>query len=227
MGAILNSEKSDDIEVRLFNIKKRFLLSLYKNVSQSLFVKDKLLFSFLLCSRLKQFEGALDPRYFDFLLTGTIGKLEVVAPQPEGLSWMKEKAWIDINSLQQFGGEFEGLIASMSIDSEIWNGIYDCENPVNEKFPEKLEENLNDFQKILIMRSLRYEKIVPMIQKYVIDNMGLEFVETGGFSLETVYKESSCITPLVFVLTSGADPFKNLQIFADLEGKRLDAISLG
>lgn len=40
--------------------------------------------------------------------------------------------------------------------------------------------------------------------------MGLEFVDTGGFSIENVYKDSTKITPLVFVLTSGADPFKSL-----------------
>lgn len=163
VGAIISSEESSDIEVRLSNIKNQFLLSLYKNVSQSLFVKDKLLFSFLLCTRLMQFKGELKPEHFNFLLTGTIGKPENIAEKPKELSWMKEQAWIDINSLEQFGGEFQGIVKSMSQSAVVWNRIYQCENPIIEPFPEPYQTQLSKFSKMMVMRSLRFEKIVPMI----------------------------------------------------------------
>jgi len=55
VDAITNSDKNDELAVRLLNIKNEFLYSLYCNVCISLFEKDKLLFSFSMAIKLIEF----------------------------------------------------------------------------------------------------------------------------------------------------------------------------
>lgn len=70
--AIAKSDKSEDLAVRLENLKQYFLYSLYSNICRSLFEKDKLLLSFLLATRLFSFRGELNEEHFRFLITGGI-----------------------------------------------------------------------------------------------------------------------------------------------------------
>jgi dynein heavy chain len=55
VDAISNSEKNEELAIRLLNIKNEFLYSLYSNVCISLFEKDKLLFSFSMAIKLIEF----------------------------------------------------------------------------------------------------------------------------------------------------------------------------
>ena len=60
--------------------------------------------------------------------------------------------------------------------------------------------------------------------------MGTSFIEPPPFDLKACYVDSTCSTPLIFVLTPGADPMTELLRVAEelgFGGKRLTSISLG
>lgn len=60
--------------------------------------------------------------------------------------------------------------------------------------------------------------------------MGNSFIEPPPFDLKACYEDSTCSTPLIFVLTPGADPMTELLRVADelgFGGKKLASISLG
>lgn len=80
--AITKSEHSEQLQHRLESLKSYFLYSLYSNICRSLFEKDKLLLSFLLCTRLLQFKNLLHPEHMRFLLTGGLALDEKLPEKP-------------------------------------------------------------------------------------------------------------------------------------------------
>ncbi|GLH11549.1 Uncharacterized protein GBIM_16303, partial [Gryllus bimaculatus] len=71
--------------------------------------------------------------------------------------------------------------------------------------------------------------IVFAMSEYVSVSLGKEFIESVQVNLSSLYQDTSNTTPLIFVLSTGSDPFGQFQRFA-AEMKYLDklqAISLG
>ena len=52
---------TDNLPKRIENINNYFTFSLYSNVCRSLFEKDKLMFAFLLCTRIQAHQGLIAP----------------------------------------------------------------------------------------------------------------------------------------------------------------------
>lgn len=64
--------QSRDLAERLQALNDTFTFVLYQNVCRSLFAKDKLLFSFLLCMQISVDSGSINPAELRFFLQGSI-----------------------------------------------------------------------------------------------------------------------------------------------------------
>jgi len=97
------------------------------------------------------------------------------------------------------------------------------------KLPGKWDVDLSKFQKLLIFRCLRPDKLTHAMQDFVVEHLGQEFVEPQTADLAVVFRDSSPSTPLIFVLSTGTDPAADLYKFAEEMKftKKLSAISLG
>ena len=85
--------------------------------------------------------------------------------------------------------------------------------------------------KLILLRLLRPDKLVPAITAFICTHMGQRFTMPPVFDLGIIYGEASNPwIPLVFILSSGADPNAALLTFADscrMGGDRLLSLSLG
>lgn len=57
--------------------------------------------------------------------------------------------------------------------------------------------------------------MIPAVQSFIVRQMGQKYIEPPTFDLQLSYADSFHFTPLVFVLSPGADPMQLLFRFAD------------
>ena len=218
-----------DLDERLKIIAEHFTYSLYQNVCRSLFEKDKLLFSFLLCTRIMTSEGRLPVEEFNFFLTGGVGITAKSVPQPKGEEWISAKMWGEVTRLASTCSAFENLPDHIAQDTAAWKAIYDAVQPQEMTYPGEYGTQPTAFQKLLVMRCLRPDKVIPAVNDFVDATMGRRFIEPPPFDLQGSYNESNAMTPLLFILSAGSDPTAALLKFADEAGKGSDigVISMG
>uniref|UniRef100_A0A8C2YBK7 Dynein axonemal heavy chain 1 n=1 Tax=Coturnix japonica TaxID=93934 RepID=A0A8C2YBK7_COTJA len=222
---ISNSEKADTVKDRIVNINNYLTFSLYCSVCRSLFEKHKLMFAFLVCSQILMNDGRIDMDEWRYLLSGGTVKEVQENPAPD---WLNERAWGDILALSNLKN-FSGFAGDFAANLESFRAIFDSQKPHRQPLPGKWDTELDAFQKLLVLRCLRGDKITNAMQDFVALNLDRHFIEPQTTDLSVVFKESSSTIPLVFVLSPGTDPAADLYKFAaEMRfSEKLSAISLG
>lgn len=224
--SITNSTKSEILEERLKNLNDFFTNSIYRNVCRSLFEKDKLIFSFALTVGILRSQGKIDEDVLSFFMTGGVA-LDNPYPNP-GPEWLTDKSWSEVvrasnlKGLQDFRGSVEKNVGK-------WKAFYDVSNPHEIPCPAPLDK-LTGLQRLVALRCIRFDKIVPAVQIYIVEEMGRAYLEPPQFNIEESYNDSNCCSPLVFILSAGSDPMSGLIRFAADKGiakTSLMTISLG
>jgi dynein heavy chain len=222
ISAIRQSPPSTDIEVRIESLNNYFTYYVYTNICRSLFEKHKLLFGFLLTVRILQGDHLIDDNEWLFLISGKcLSSVVLPNPAPE---WMDGRMWSEISALSSLPA-FLSLAQDIINDIEAWRLIYDCSEPHMAQLPTSsickfggIQQNwtarLNSFQRLCVLRAIRADKVPDGVLHYVIEQLGSQFVEPPPFDLNSCFKDSNILSPLIFVLSKGSDPTKAFNDFA-------------
>ena len=222
IGAAANS---NDIDQRVINLNDYFTYSVYQNICRSLFERHKLLFSFSLSIKILQGENMIDPVEYRFLLSG-ISPKHIDAPLPES-DWLEANAWSELCEMSGLDC-FSDFPANFAAKIDDWKKVFDAADAHAVPFPAPYDK-MSHMQRLCILRCLRRDKIELGMQDFIKDEFGQKYIEPPPFDLKICYDDSITITPLIFVLSSGSDPNKELDILADHMNMsdRLMRIALG
>ena len=149
--------------------------------------------------------------------------------------------WSAVNSLSEVEGPysrkvgltlplFEQLPAEVQFHNR-WRIWVEHACPEDEKPPTDWRF-LTPFQRLLLIRCLRPDRLVEAFRKFVSANLGPSFVADTAVPLKVSFADTTPTTPLFFILSPGVDPVCKVETLAAEFGFSYDAgnffnVSLG
>ncbi|XP_053575482.1 dynein axonemal heavy chain 2 [Bombina bombina] len=226
--SIDKSQRSFNLEERITNLNDWHTYSVYKYTCRALFERHKLLFSFQMCAKILEVAGKLNMDEYNFFLRGG-----VVLDREEQMdnpcsAWLSDANWDNITELDKLTN-FHGIMNSFEQYPRDWIMWYTSSEPENACLPGEWENACSEMQRMLIVRSLRQDRVAFCVTAFIINNLGSKFTEPPVLDMKAVVEDSLPRSPLVFVLSSGVDPTGLLLQLAEQSGmsQHFHALSLG
>jgi dynein heavy chain len=99
-----------------------------------------------------------------------------------------------------------GVADDIIADEAAWQTYYEREAPETAPLPNGYSSKLSQFEVLLLLRCLRVDRVTVAITHFVMATLGERFVTPPVLDYNVIFKQSSETTPVVFVLSPGADP---------------------
>ena len=181
---------------------------------RGLFERDKLLVATMLCLRVLVRKGVCNQEEVTHLV---MKKVALDPPQqPDSLKFIPEPLWPACKGLEQVH-RFSNFTSSLSEESLHWRKWYGEEKAEIADLP-KAYRDISMFHRLLILRTLRPDRIPNALVTFINDNMSTGFTEQEPFQMENTYKEMGAKTPVFFVLFPGVDPTIDVERVGALHG---------
>jgi dynein heavy chain len=177
--------------------------TVFNYVRRGLFEMDKLTVATILTLRIAVNDGKLPAEEVEYLIEGKM------SPDPGNMGplheWLPPAIWPRIKALEGMK-RYMGLGDSMQSDSDEWQRWFDGETPEVAKFPGEYQKILSPFDRLILLRAMRPDRVTTALKTFIAETMGESYVFQKPFDMEATFKETSNTTPTFFVLFAGVDP---------------------
>ncbi|XP_055909296.1 LOW QUALITY PROTEIN: dynein axonemal heavy chain 10 [Eupeodes corollae] len=214
------------IPKRIANIIKTLTENVYSFGCMGIFGRHKLLFSFHLATQLEQNNGNLQQLQLNFFIKGSVSlkKSETNCPA----SWITEQNWKNIETLSNdFPEHFEKLAEHIERNLHDWKEWFELEEPEQKPCPGNFHAECSSFEKLMLLRCFREDRVFLAINSYITDAMNEFFITPPIVSLAFIYEQSTTKVPVCFILSAGSDPTNDLLNLAARLSQTISHISLG
>ncbi|OHS98802.1 Dynein heavy chain family protein [Tritrichomonas foetus] len=217
VNSLKRSAPTPVVSKRIQNILGVLTVDVFEYVLTGLFEMHKLMYAFHMSLCIAREKGNVDSDVLDFLLKGNISleKSSVSNPFPK---WLPEQGWQDIQKLITVNDVFAKLVDDLTENEEVWNKYYSDPTPEMIDLPMGYQEKLDSLQRMSVLRCFRPDRLFLAARRYVVDNMGQQFSKFPIVNYNQLFEQSSPASPVLFILSPGADPASEVYKLADKLG---------
>ena len=205
-------------------LEKKITEDIFKNIKRGIFEHHKTIFSFLIDINILKYNKIVTDDEFSLFVKGPSSSDNTEKPENPDKLFFSEFQWdsllyfeekfgynniadITKSNLSQIKTAFEEITdLKESFEINI-KPIYDNKVEGFNKIMEK------DFLKLLLIKIFKPERLLYFVREFVKNDLGELFIDTTPSRLEEVYEESDWKTPIIFILSKGADPTQDFLSF--------------
>ena len=178
------------------------------------------MFSYLICLVVMKNDARLSEELYGFMLgaptSGDKSKYLAFNSQEALHGFLTEQQWDAANTLQQrLPDHFSGLASCLLLRKEEWQAFMQAKesNDAFEGIPAPFQQQPR-FVQLLIVELLKPQAFVRAVRQFVKLELGSEFARSPPTSMEVLFQGADNVTPIIFVLSQGADPTDQITHYA-------------
>eukprot|EP00796_Vickermania_ingenoplastis_P004422 gene4422-3221_t len=201
-----HKELKTDPETKITTLKDSFIVLTVRTVSRSLMKEHRVVYGIHLARAL--FPEQCSVQEWDFFLDKSVAsedkKREVRMPTfvlPDS-----------VDTFRSFAALFPDLCSKIRLqEADVWLQWMRTATPEVD-YPSFLKK-LSDFQRLLVMKTLRSDRLIAAMNLVACNALGVESLG-GNETLVSTVEAAENTTPLLLITTSGVDPSLELQSIA-------------
>eukprot|EP00992_Anisonema_acinus_P002258 TRINITY_DN10608_c1_g1_i2.p1 TRINITY_DN10608_c1_g1~~TRINITY_DN10608_c1_g1_i2.p1 ORF type:complete len:2266 (+),score=796.72 TRINITY_DN10608_c1_g1_i2:1-6798(+) len=228
--ALERSDPHFDIENRLANIIDYLTYAVYRYACMGVFERHKIMLAFQMTVKVLEGDSALNTKELDFFLRGNIALTKGERPKP--FDWIPDQGWQDLLRLPNVDPVFDSILQDVENDGLKWQQWFDLERPEVTAYPCGYSEKLSPFQGLCMLRCFRVDRVYLAVSQFISQcpQMGQKYTSPPILKYMDVYKQSSQYSPIVCVISPGANPADEIQKLAEkleMGSTKMRSVSLG
>lgn len=218
------SDKSPIAYRRINSIIEFLTYDIFKYKSRGLYETHKFLFVLLMALDIDLQRNKISFAEFQNFIKGGAA-LDINSVPTKTQKWITDLTWLNLVQLSSLR-EFMGILNNIKANDKMWRQWYDKNAPEEEPFPSDYQ-SMDEFRKLLIIRSLCPDRTLSQSRKYISSSLGQKFSEAIVLNYEVMLEESRPLTPIICFLSMGSDPTPSIEALAKKNQIKVSAISMG
>ncbi|XP_040521760.1 dynein axonemal heavy chain 5 isoform X2 [Gallus gallus] len=223
--SVERSQKSQITGKRVMYIIDHLTYEVFKYTVRGLYENHRFLFTLLLALKIDLQAKKISHSEFETLIKGG-ASLDLNSVEPKPKKWILDMTWLNLVQLSSLC-PFNELLVQVVRNEKAWKAWFDAEAPEKAVVPDGYDSLLDQFRKLLLVRSWCPDHTVAQARHYIAESLGVKYAEGFMLEMEAMWSESDCRTPLTCFLSVGSDPTENIERLAKSKNIPCRAISMG
>lgn len=225
--ALKDTPRDGVLERRVQDVVEHLTFSAFRVVVRGMFESHRRVFCLMLAFRIQLRERKCRAEEFSVFARGGAG-IEENSVRRKPFEWFPLSAWLNV--MAAVAGGVEGvreLPDLIARNDHGWRQWMDAEQPETMNLPDGLDARLTSFQRLLVVRCLRLDRLLPAITAYVMEALGKRYGDPQNINWDLLCSESTPQIPVLCLLTPGVDPTSEVESLAKRQKTHMRIIAMG